>query len=395
MIIATGKTFEYRETLKSLGAKWNAVSKHWELPNATDEAELTALERAGITLTKTSSDAPVTAPRVVAGAEPIKTKEPVPEIEGDTWFFGDSRRHFNTFAQRDPELFAGFTSLGKFVDFIETLPGYIYLVDGNRGSGWNSDYMTKNHTMFRLTSSMPEAIKLAREGWAEGVKQANEALTIIESDHAEARVRKYSVAGGRVNVGKMLTGNPLHMSHRAKAPAKKVITLYVELVMAWTIRSHNAVIRAAAIAAMADILEANGYACEIVGVTMFERDKEPNKGKPLCQITVDLKAAGEPLNINDLVFAFGHPSMLRRFGFAVMAIPEHFKSEWARMGMGTAAFTDDHPTAPGAFYIEQLWHSQQVEANLNNREVKDFKAAVRKIFSYCVPADFPVNLKTE
>lgn len=352
----SGKTFDHRDALKMAGAKWNGDGKYWTLADAAVTDWMRALD--GVTITTEKAIAAVATQRQTA------------IIEGSTAVYGDETGLLNSFTDKNPKLFGGFSSLGKLVEFIEALP--IYSSANSRDTAWlRSDgnwYGTKN---------MTEALDFARNGWAYGSEKAKEAMEVIESDHAETKKRDYSVAGGHTNVGRLLSGNPLNMKTRTRQPSRKVITLYVELVMSAGIDQEKAIIRAAAIGAIADELENAGYSCEIIAV---------NSSK-VYQVTVVLKRAGEALNINDLVFALGHPSMLRRLCFAFAACDFVMIGNWGSMGKTSKAFHKGDEPEAGSFYIDRL--------DLDNQDKvtgATFKDRVRSMFPLIVPANFPVRL---
>lgn len=370
MIIVSGKTFEHRETIKALGGKWNGTDKTWQFADGADVSNLRGLPGVridGAAAQTPSREAPAKRP---AGPASVATK-----VTDATAFYGNTDLRFNTLADQNPMSFAGFKSLNDMCDFVENIREC-------DGVAWDMTKARRDHTG---TWGMSETLIIARTGWTDGVKKAMEALEVIETDHASARQRKAVIAGGRVNVGRMLTGDPLHMIRRARQPAKKVITLFVELGGVMSIEAENFIIRAAAVAAMCDILEVNEYSCEIVGV--HSTRKMGDGDGPLFQTTIELKAAGEALNLNDLVFALGHPSMLRRFIFGINTMNPITRKYLSNMGKPTAAFTDEHPTATGEFCISKI--APNVQDQITG---KTFKDRVRSMFPLIVPAGFPVSL---
>ncbi|MDT9703008.1 hypothetical protein, partial [Streptomyces sp. P17] len=62
---------------------------------------------------------------------------------------------------------------------------------------------------------------------------------------------------------------------------------------------------------------------------------------PGAQTAVTLKHAGEKLNLDDLVFALGHPSFLRRFNFACVSQAVECREIWSSQGMPRSAFGKD------------------------------------------------------
>lgn len=368
-VTLTGKTFEHRFTLKELGGKWNADRKEWSFTNASDATLASLKGLPGIGLTQLpDSGAPAPMP---------PRREPVaPAYDGGMIVYGDAP-DYGPFAHGKPRVYGGFSSLNALCDFVETTPDHIRSDNSDRSHGWIS-----GNTEFFGSSNMSAALKLARDGWPEGVEKAKRALEIIESENAVIRARKMSVAGGRVNVGKMLSGNPLHMTTRARAPGRRVVTLYVATNMSAEVDTNTAIIRATTVAAMADILEASGFSCEIVAVA---ENKNSSKGPAITNCTVVLKHASDPLNINDIVFGVGHPSMQRRLVFTMIGYDNAASAIHKDMGYPGSAFTADHPTGPNEFYIDR--------ATVNVKEGVKFDDAVRALFPTFVPDNFPVSLK--
>jgi hypothetical protein len=223
-------------------------------------------------------------------------------------------------------------------------------------------------------------------GWSEGVELAEQILEQLTGRNAIERRRKYSVAGGMLNVGRLLAGNPLHMVSRPKQPGKKIITFFVEASMSSSVKARYAIIRAAITAAIVDILEMNGFSCEIV---MIATSNYSTRGKPACQIATTLKKAGELFSLNDFVFALGHPSYFRRFSFAVKGSDQRLKQIWHSMGFLGDAFNEDHPTASNEFYIGKIDHYLR---NLINDEGTLIEQAIQ-IWDLITSDDLPITIK--
>lgn len=387
-----GKTFPHRDTLKALGAKWNDAGKFWTVED-TDESAIAAIRNiSGVFVT--ADDKPGAADPFPKAVEPTEATKPIdwetiiakiekkidelPAVEieakreGKTTFYGSSRQHYNTFAEKNPITYAGFNSFPEMLDFIEAIPTAIQRDErDNRNSAWESG------SSFTGTQNMAEAIRIGREGWKKGVRMANEAMEVIHADNAVTRQRTYGVAGGRVNVGRMLSGNPMSMVSRPRRPGDKIITLYVAIGMLGMVSAENAALRAASVGAMVDLLEQSGYSCEIVGV----HTTNTMTGKPGAHIAVNLKDAGEPLNLENLVFALGHPSVMRRFCFAIFAVNPDLRGMWSMMGHTVSTFKE---TPPNTFYIRQLEAERISGATFNDR--------VRRVLNVIIPKDFPVSV---
>lgn len=336
IVTVTGKTFDHRDRLKDLGGRWNGDDKNWkfEYANAATIAKLKQLVGC-----------------MVVQSEPIdivafvETQAETPKTrDGSTTIYGDDPRYLNYFKDKNPISFFGFSNLAAMVKLIEGIP--LAKRTGSRDQGFET-----SDPKWAGTPDMSAAIDLARNGWQEGVDNAARVVEFLNLEHATARRRAHSVAGGAVSVGRMLAGNPKHMVKRPKQPGRRVITLFVENTASASINARNLTVRAAVVTALADILERSGYSCEIVSVTIQARNFG---GAPGAQTAVTLKNAGEKLNIGDLSFSLGHPSFLRRFNFACVSQADELRSIWSTQGFPASAFNSQHPTGRNEFYIKHL-----------------------------------------
>jgi len=405
MITISGRgTFSHRETIKSLGAVWNGVDRIWTLPDFTPAHKLNELRALpGIVITMPDNkimmgNAPVQPRRepspVIIGWD-IGEPEPsprddvmgriidgmladlaggfgnrdLPNLAGSVAIHGNDQTWLGRF-DKHPSAFFGFASFADMLDFVDATPEAIRKDRQNgRNEGWST-----GDASWSGSSTMQHAMALARDGWRAGVVKAKEAAEIIEGDHAQARQRVHGLAGGRVNVGRMLSGSPVHMVHRPRRDGVKVITLLVDVWMASAIAADDAIIRAACVAAMCDVLENSGYSCEIVAVgSAYQNGRR-------FQMATNIKQAGDALNLEDVTFALGHPSMLRRLCFALAANEPVLRRFWEGMGDQEAAFVD---CDPGAFYINKL------NGGLGSGS---FANKVRRAFKKIVPEEFPINL---
>lgn len=363
--------------------------KRWEVANLPASQRALVNSWPGVTLVDT-------VPEVRA---PMKRREPSKPIED--WFeeilkndedaplrdrgsttnmHGDDPSWFNYFADQNPISFFGFSSLSKLVQFTEQLP-ISYRNDRNsRGDAWE-----RNSGVWAGTPDMDAAVKMARDGWPKGVDMAQEIVEHLTGDNAMQNRRKHGVAGGSVNVGRMLSGNPMHMRSRPKQPGKKIITFFVEGIMSAAIRADDAIIRAAVVAAMVDVLEMNGFSCEIVSICNARHGN-----RSAYQVATAVKAAGEPLNINDVIFALGHPSYLRRLVFATAAADEDLRDVWSSMGMPTHSFTSWHPVKSNELYVQMLQYEHR-----NRITGKDLTTKAIQMWDLIVKGKMPIEINRE
>ncbi len=335
MLIVTGNTFPHRETLKQLGGNW--INNRWEFASNRHIDRIKKL--VGCSVTDLSpSPAPVEdAIDKLIAADSDDDKKPKARI-GKSATFGDDLQYFNHFKDKNPVAFFGFSSLGAMVEYVTE----------NRfadRSGWRTD-----DTRW-AGGTMLEAIRLTRDGWAEGEERARAVCEALSVLHAVKRRREVGLTGGHVSVGRMLSGNPKHMVRRAKLPSARVITLFVEMVAASYITAEILTIRAAAIAAICDTLENAGYSCEIISLCTV---KNVGSNTPMAQSATIVKHAGQKLNLHDTSFALGHPAYLRRMHFACVASTELCHKIWKNQGCPSEAFNHHYPTAKNEFYIRHL-----------------------------------------
>ena len=380
MIIVSGQTFNYRDTLKNLGGKWDANSRVWNFPDTLSVRDINYIKQMiGVSVSGVQPETPEqTYARIEhklsgsGAAEPIRTD-----------VFGDDDEYFNYFEQQDPYAFFGFSNLEQCIKYIEEIPSDVKR-DHRRYDAWKTD---AEHIGFSKTRNMEHAIDLARNGWQEGINKAAEVMEIIGGDNALQRKRKYDVVGGRVNVGRLLTGNPLNMQRREKQPGKKSITLFVETSMLSMLDAETAILRAACVAAMVDLLDTLGYSSSIVAIGYTQDANNYNRG--LYQTTIKLKNAGEPLNMNDTIFALGHPSMNRRFRFAMCASSDRCRSNWDSMGASVKpAFTHNHPTRPNEFYIPRA--SIEIQSQICGETLRE---RALSLLPHIIPEGLPIEVK--
>lgn len=351
MITATGRTFEHRDTIRSLGGWWSGAHKAWVFKHLIP-AQLAQLRRCvGVIV----NDKPVERP---AWAKPTPVqREPEKKL-----FIGNDETYRHSFMHDDPLIYWGFDSLSSFVDFVET----IERPPAPRDKGWSVP------AEFTATASLAEAIQIARTGWLGALGMAS----LLDSPTPTAKRRIRTVSGGTVNVARMLSGNPAHMTRRARLPAKRSITLFVETV-SWRNTPHDVLlIRGIAVAAIVDHLEAAGYRCTIVATYSSLRDDF----QPM-QLAVKIKDSHERLSIADISFALGHPSFGRRLVYAAKSLDKCHTIDSADdvRGMVGTAFDDDHPPGRDEYYIPHLGRYTGTD--------------LFEILDRIEPADLPIKVK--
>jgi hypothetical protein len=179
---------------------------------------------------------------------------------------------------------------------------------------------TEGREKFYGTPSFEAALKVAREGWPEGVEKVQQIRATIGSavqSLASSRAESigYDVFGEYVDVGRFLCGEPECFGVRVSddSNSKRVVRINVNLGVSGSV-SHEAIFaRGAVVIAAIDVIESAGVRVEVYGVHgSLKCDK-----KKLHETHVLLKTASQPLDIDRLVFALCHPSSVRRLSFSV------------------------------------------------------------------------------
>lgn len=191
------------------------------------------------------------------------------------------------------------------------------------------------------TKSWAEAVSIATYGWKEGRDMAAAQLDAIwESGCVEicqAPSEELDVSGYAPDVEAYIQGDPFCMLDDGdEVGGAPVIRLIVNVVASCGVSAEHIANRAAALAALVDVVESTGSSCEIwsmwTAVDSDVRDylengfgksdgkeKKPSRYNEYRAFipSVKLKGAGVPVAIDDIAFGLGHPSMLRRLMFAV------------------------------------------------------------------------------
>ncbi len=181
---------------------------------------------------------------------------------------------------------------------------------------------------FYGTSSMSEAIKLAREGWPEGVIQGSRLVDKIRANNPiQLKKVKYDVVGSFPNVARAVAGNPLNMRSpdTTKASRRPIVTFLSDICASCNHNVNEFINRAAAVAAVIEQVEAAGYACDVI---VFSKSHYSDAINTCSWIQV--KNSNQPVDIHRIAFGMGHPAMFRRFIFA----EEGYHSMTSALGQG-------------------------------------------------------------
>lgn len=323
-IIIRGNTFAHREYIKSIGGRWDSITKAWMLDYLSD-TDRNLLRAYRLTIEDNRKPKPYTPPRQTQRRKTI--------------FVGDDREYFNYFNRKNPIIFGGFSSLNKLLDYVEPL----------RATGIVDQPWRTNESAVKkyASASFEQAIQTARNGWSDGLGLIDK----LDTPPARSKRRVHSAVGGAVSIGRMLAGNPAHMIAKKPRSGHQTIRLFVDCTSVDQVEPWHEIMRALIVGSMVDRLESEGYRCEIIAIQCATR--HPSSG-PSTQYTVRLKEPHERLNLMDLTFAFGHPAMCSRILGAIDAQYDDLGYHENFTGWVDEAFTDLHEPGHNEFYVPIL-----------------------------------------
>lgn len=177
------------------------------------------------------------------------------------------------------------------------------------------------------------AVKLAREGWEEGVKRIHSELTAhFPQSFVKEPPWRHDVGGALPDVPRYLQGMPDHMWDRGRAKGSKPIVHIVinTVCSAWT-TAQQFVNYGAAITALIDEIEASGRRVELDIAAVFRSLGGYGRGSFTGIVGWKVKRAGEHVDLAAISFGLAHPAAFRRIQFAMI---ERTPTNWDTPGYG-------------------------------------------------------------
>jgi hypothetical protein len=219
-----------------------------------------------------------------------------------------------------------FDSLAEFTDWCATAKPV------DLGPGQSKWAGTRNHDA---------ALRLARHGWHD-IRHLVDATRSVVMEKVSEVVDfmpnpTMDVAGAVVDMGVYMTGHPECMIAFPMEPVdkpEKVLRVLMDPGASAGYGPEWMANRGGAVASLLEILQMLGHSLEIHIVSPVQGVTEGRVHTPL----IAAHKAGTVCDIDALMFACGHPSMLRRMIFALRK-DRNGGSDWA-MG-GTVAIPDD------------------------------------------------------
>jgi hypothetical protein len=196
---------------------------------------------------------------------------------------------------------------------------------------------SRDHTYrqeWNMVESLEEALSVARDGWhaelGESLRVAEAAVDKVTKEFELTTFEAvHDVVGSTVDVGLYLSGEPECMVDMRLAPtvkAGRVITLCASVSRSGAISVDVITRRGRIVVALAIALSQLGYALEIWGDQTTNTD-----GGLVVQLRYLLQPAGEPLDVERVMFGLAHPAMSRALGFAIRdSCPKGFNG-WSQL----------------------------------------------------------------
>lgn len=176
------------------------------------------------------------------------------------------------------------------------------------------------------TPNFDAAVRLAQEGWSGPRKQVQSTVTevmdALGSDDSWSTVgpqMAYDVTGGAPDVGLFMTGEPECMVNFIVANERPSVRIMASASYLSAVRAEHVLARGAVISALVEALHAAG-----VGVELWGCLSTRNEGGEIADMFVRVKSYEDPLDMDQVMFVFAHPSFARRIGFgAKETLPRH------------------------------------------------------------------------
>ena len=179
------------------------------------------------------------------------------------------------------------------------------------------------------------AIRMANEGWPEGLKKMQAMSSLLELPSGSRSYEPQPVlalAGDEVDIGLYLSGEPecmIDWETRETPSFGKVVTIYCHLTGNCNV-SADALFRRGSVAYLIiDALESCGIRCEVWGLPKCSKKhrKRATTTDPDFLAKVLLKEADAPIEPDRMAYMLGHPAVFRRLGFRLWELDPQAKGQ--------------------------------------------------------------------
>jgi hypothetical protein len=205
---------------------------------------------------------------------------------------------------------------GSLAEFIANVEGRTYKYE-NGDRGWHG------------TDSVAEAIDIARKGWDEVRPMVDEHRSAIMSKVRQIVDLEFhptlEIVGAAVDVAEFLTGVPecmIAFPTEERPTAKRTLRLVMDPGANSSVAADRLAHRGAAVATLLEVLQMIGYSLEVFIASPVKNVVRGAIHTPIVQAN----QAGQHVDVDALMFACGHPAMLRRLIFTERM--QHTRDPW-------------------------------------------------------------------
>lgn len=182
------------------------------------------------------------------------------------------------------------------------------------GSNWTHPASRGESPSFTGTADYDTALALLAHGWQEGRERMSTGLAALAPATITTPTRTLDVAGA-YPIAALAAGGAMDcmVTPCQIVTPRPAIRIVAGFAAPWTITPNAIMNRGIAIASVIDTLESAGQRVELIA----ERRGISKKARADYRLTITLKDAEQPLEIDRIAFALAHPSMLRRIAFRI------------------------------------------------------------------------------
>lgn len=220
------------------------------------------------------------------------------------------------------------------------------------------------------TKDMESAIKLAEDGWKEGIEQVERVRNRTAYKHpVQNRTVRYDLAGTVPNVPRAIAGNVFNMKapEATKSRRRPVITLVSNMAANCGVSAETISNRSAVVAAIIDQIETAGFACEVIATATTKGSSWGGEKNFASAVSVVVKKSDQYADVKRLAFSLGHTAMFRRMVFADWGTDEANKGGLGRsLGSNLEIVPDEDMnfkniySLPSPERMEKLFRTEEV-----------------------------------
>lgn len=187
----------------------------------------------------------------------------------------------------------------------------------------NDPASIKETKSFTGTESYEEAEDLLLHGWDEMARELTKSLREVNTSVSFKNRNCYGVAGYQCSVPRYLQGIPTNMISKKRVPVKnKIINITKSICYSCRVNTKTIKEESVKILRLVNQLESQGYRVNLNIASVSTNNRRILEPKMNCFV-IKIKDASQRMNIKQMAFPLVHPSMLRRFEFALVErLPE-------------------------------------------------------------------------